>query len=545
MKQGGRPRTGGLFQRKGQWYARFRKDVEGETVRVVRALGTDNKQVARAKLARLLKEELPVDQATRGETFEEAARRVADAQVAAGSKSWTENLSRLREHVFPELGSMPVETIKARHIADMLEGVRITDRRSGLDAMPAHATLKRLLANVSTVLDDLWRKEQLLENVAKRVRVPKTGHRVTERAVLTDFELARYLKWQHPDERAQVAVLERQTMSCIARLFGGVRSGDLHVMTWESLDAANGRFEWGYAPRSKTSNPQRLLIDEMLRPILRRWWKSKGEPRMGLVFPVLRDGRHSTADKQGEKHHVSHAEALRRDLRRAFGIDRFESVHVKRKNGRAMDAYQWVEVRQPTPREVELLFGTKNTLPVDFHSWRRAYCQALADAGVNAQLAKALAGHSTEAAHERYLRSSETARALPEQARPRIDLSKVKKIPVRSMGSRRSQSKAFLRGAVGDRTPDLRTASAALSQLSYSPEREPKDSQTQHGGEEIRHATQIRRDSLPAGRGRHSLGPTCQSGSGLCQIIDVRVVEGPAFARVGRRANLTPTWAKP
>jgi hypothetical protein len=38
----------------------------------------------------------------------------------------------------------------------------------------------------------------------------------------------------------------------------------------DSFDVAKGRFEWGYAPRSKTSNPQRLLIDEMLRPILRR-----------------------------------------------------------------------------------------------------------------------------------------------------------------------------------------------------------------------------------------------------------------------------------
>ena len=66
-------------------------------------------------------------------------------------------------------------------------------------------------------------------------------------------------------------------------------------------------------------------------------------------------------------------------------------------------------------------------------------------------------------------------------------------------------------GAVGDRTPDLRTASAALSQLSYGPEREAKDSQTQLGGEEIRHLPQI--SSRPATR----LSPTCQSESGLCQ----------------------------
>ena len=44
-----------------------------------------------------------------------------------------------------------------------------------------------------------------------------------------------------------------------------------------------------------------------------------------------------------------------------------------------------------------------------------------------AQLAQALAGHATESAHERYLRNSEKDRALPEQARPQIDLSKVQR----------------------------------------------------------------------------------------------------------------------
>jgi hypothetical protein len=146
----------------------------------------------------------------------------------------------------------------------------------------------------------------------------------------------------------------------------------------------------------------------------------------GLVFPALRDGKHSEAGK-GSKHEVSHAGAMRTDLRRAFGIDRFETVTITRKDGREVKAHRWLEHREPTPRETELLFGNTHTLPVDFHSWRRAYCQSLADAGVNAQLAKALAGHSTEAAHDKYLRNSQRARALPEAARPQIDLSKAQK----------------------------------------------------------------------------------------------------------------------
>ena len=195
-------------------------------------------------------------------------------------------------------------------------------------------------------------------------------------------------------------------------------------MTWESLDATNGRFGYGYAPRSKTKSPQRLIIDEMLRPILRKWWAACGCPRDGLVFPVLRDGKNFKAG-EGEKVHISHAEAFRRDLRRAFGVDVLEKHETKRSNGRALNRDRWIQGRELTPRERELFEGNDHILPVDFHSWRRAYCQALADGGVNAQLAKALAGHATEAAHEKYLRSNERARALPEAARPQIDLSKV------------------------------------------------------------------------------------------------------------------------
>ncbi|MFC1642588.1 hypothetical protein ACFL5O_07865 [Myxococcota bacterium] len=185
---------------------------------------------------------------------------------------------------------MAVPAIKARRLNELLEGVRVDCNR-----LPARETLKHVLSDISVVLDDLWRKEQLSESVAPRVRVPRVEQRTTQCAVLTDDELARYLAWQHPDERHEVAVLERQTVSCIAGLFGSVRTGDLHTLRWESLDAAHGRFEWRYAPRSKTGNPQRLAIDEMLRPILHHWWQHQGCHFAGLVFPALRDGQHTVA----------------------------------------------------------------------------------------------------------------------------------------------------------------------------------------------------------------------------------------------------------
>ena len=207
----------------------------------------------------------------------------------------------------------------------------------------------------------------------------------------------------------------------------------------QSLDATNGRFEWGYAPRRKRKHPQRLAIDDMVRPILKKWWEAAGSPLTGFVFPALRDGKHAKAGK-GEEHNVSHASALRTDLRGAFGIDELKPQVVKQKNGRKMPGFHWVQVRDLMPREIELLGGAAYVLPVDFHSWRRAYCQALADAGVNAQQARALAGHSTEAAHERYLRSSDKVRVLPSGARPRVDLADLTVANQVSSGASKSAS---------------------------------------------------------------------------------------------------------
>jgi hypothetical protein len=104
---------------------------------------------------------------------------------------------------------------------------------------------------------------------------------------------------------------------------------------------------------------------------------------------------------------------LRLDLKRAFGLEEWDTERLR---------YVPTPGREMTARERQLLEGDKRHLPVDFHSWRRAYNQSLAESGLNAQQAMALAGHSTLAAHERYLRSSATARQLPDGALPKVAL---------------------------------------------------------------------------------------------------------------------------
>lgn len=57
-----------------------------------------------------------------------------------------------------------------------------------------------------------------------------------------------------------MALLERQVMACVSRCFGGLRTGDLHALRWESLDTAEGMFRFGWAARKKTARPQLLEI---------------------------------------------------------------------------------------------------------------------------------------------------------------------------------------------------------------------------------------------------------------------------------------------
>jgi len=73
----------------------------------------------------------------------------------------------------------------------------------------------------------------------------------------------------------------------------------------------------------------------------------------------------------------------------------------------------------PNPRD-PLYFETATTLPVDFHSFRRAFNTALAEAGVNVQHAMHLAAHADPKTHMRYVMNTIAMRTIPEAALPRL-----------------------------------------------------------------------------------------------------------------------------
>jgi hypothetical protein len=116
---------------------------------------------------------------------------------------------------------------------------------------------------------------------------------------------------------------------------------------------------------------------------------------------------------------VTFADRLRRDLQRA-GVYRLPPLEVTRevRVGRGTNTRTVVE-RQPDPLD-PLYCETATSLPVDFHSFRRAFVTAIAEAGVNVQTAMTLAAHSDPKVHARYIMATTAMRKVPDAALPRL-----------------------------------------------------------------------------------------------------------------------------
>ena len=405
----GRPRTGTLIQSKrtGLWSARITRSPKD---RPVIPLHTKSKKEAKEQLARLLADTPAIHEAQgRPEPFEVVARRVVDEKKRLGKVSMGDRISRLERYVFPWIGAKLITDIESQDVARMLDAAR--DKGLGKESL-AH-----LRCDVSSTLKAARRYDKRVQVVTADVTLPdlskvKQAQAARIREVLTDAELFRYLSWIHPDERQRGAVLERQMMSLVSRCWGGLRTSDLHALTWPMMNAPD--FLVGQAPSEKTGTVRRIEIPAMLRPFLRDWWERAGKPREGLLFAIRRGERAGEA-----RQHSSHAQAFRRDLRRCFGIEAPKRVERVRKNGRPGVWLKWKQVREPTDRERALLEGTERSRAVDFHSWRRGFVQAAENAGLPGQQGRQLSGHGTETAFNRYAQSTRTL-VIPKAVLPAI-----------------------------------------------------------------------------------------------------------------------------
>jgi hypothetical protein len=91
------------------------------------------------------------------------------------------------------------------------------------------------------------------------VKVPTIAVDVRERAVLMDQELVTHLALDSPT-RGTSSPSFSGTMACVSRMLGGVRTGGLHTLRWDSFNTTEGAFRFGSAPRKKTACPQLLEV---------------------------------------------------------------------------------------------------------------------------------------------------------------------------------------------------------------------------------------------------------------------------------------------
>lgn len=297
--------------------------------------------------------------------FRAAAQAWLATREEQGIASVKSDRPLLERYALPVLGEQLVGDVKPGHVRDALD----RGKAAGL----AHTTLKKLHAAITAVLRRGWQDGHAGEVVSLRVDVPDVRETKKVRVVLDDTEIARF--WAAPVD------LEIRLLSLVSRCEGGARTKDLTTLDWANLDLPG--FESILIPRTKTLRPQRLPIPEALRAPLAAWWEAHGRPEAGPVFPVLRGPRKGERRKERG---VSFADRLRRNLF-AAGVVRLPPVDGV-----------------PNPRD-PLYHEQADSLPTDFHSFRRAFAQALdAAPEVSRKLAMTLTGHASEDAHLRYLR---------------------------------------------------------------------------------------------------------------------------------------------
>jgi hypothetical protein len=91
---------------------------------------------------------------------------------------------------------------------------------------------------------------------------------------------------------------------------------------------------------------------------------------------------------------------------------------------------------------------TERTLPVDFHSLRRAFVTKLAVAGINVQRSMALSGHSDHRTHMLYVGSDRALQEIPAEVVPVLSSgsrTKTPLLPAASVEIRRATQDSNLR----------------------------------------------------------------------------------------------------
>jgi integrase len=398
------------------WSVKTYVVVDGIEILKQVSLGTTSKTVARAKCKAIAAGKLDPTIASRGETFELAARRIVAEQTKINEKGRRARISRLERFAFPLFGHKPVGDVTSPNILDALGDVRET-----VGGGKVTQSVRQLLVDVSSVLGALCSHNIIKENPAARIKLDRdigaVEAAVEPRIILSDPEFERFAAFHLAQEKLAEVVM----LSIASRFLGGMRTSDLHAWRWEMIDTR----EWQTAlvPRPKTdkdlTGAAPHALDSDLVPVLQRWWIQEGCPLSGPVFPVRRDKpahwvtrrdgkRHlNAAQKAGDhKGAMSYAAPLR-NLLWAAGVVR------------PMPGFEAAATDEARRALCAIQTGGDDNARVDFHSFRRATASAAANSGMNMQSAMGLLDHKDPKTHMRYVRN-QSALVTPKEMLPKL-----------------------------------------------------------------------------------------------------------------------------
>ena len=387
--------AGSMYMLNGVWHVRVSSGSGEARTRPVYSLGTSDRRLANQRRTSLLKK------LAAGESLEtDAAALAAIPTVASYLDAWTakrvaqgivsarDDAQRIRDYAMDAIGSKLIGDVRAADLDAVLD--------EAVEAGRSKQTVKHLRAALGRMFAAAWRAEIIPENPIKRVILPKMREQRKQRVILHDHEfevLMSYLgercaaldrreqKTGKPNRRS--GDLELRVMCACARVLGGMRTSDVNRWDYSAWDLVH--FAKVIVPRTKTDAPQELQVPVGLRPILRDWWERSGCPTSGPVFPATRG---ANAGGFKAERGISYAARLRRACK-AAGLDR-----------------------------PELYVDTARTRRVDFHSFRRAFAGAMANApGISTQLSMKLTGHTDLRTHQRYVAQPTE---IPAAALPRL-----------------------------------------------------------------------------------------------------------------------------
>jgi integrase len=371
--------------RMGVWVGRIR-ELDGTRSRLY-SMCTDNETLAEQRYGRWLETGEPPKQSGR-EKFKDAAERIVGAMIAAKEKNAKDRRTRLRSFALPLIGDLEVAELEHHHVAGVLDAMVPRGYSS--------AYVLSMRVDISCILGQLCREGAVAHNCALGVKLPPHASDNDDDRLpvqLTDEEILQFQKERGFKRELDVMVLH-------ARQLAGHRTSCLHAEDWSDWDTVHwktvkvrrpktddGRRKKERAGRRRGRRAYELVIHAIPSVVVaptQAWWHAQGCPQKGPVFPVRKGPK--AGQRKGDN--ISYAKALRKAAWEA-GLRR------------PLPGYEEA-VGDDRKKFCALQVATDDSLPLDFHSLRRAFITACAQAGMSLQDSMDASGHTQETTHHGY-----------------------------------------------------------------------------------------------------------------------------------------------